>query len=103
MGALYLLLVESLMILSSEASIREEVAHCRDALAEGNPSKLEIAAQSVAGRSRRVVEVAHSEILNSDEPRFRNRLQNATGRLEAGFQIICSRICASCLHCWDFP
>ena len=72
------------IVVCAEASIREEVARCRDAISEGDVQQLEMAALSVAGRSRRVVEVSHLELRNSDDPQFCSKLQTATARLEAG-------------------
>jgi hypothetical protein len=77
---------------AAEASIREDVANCRDAISEGDLKKLEMAALSATARSRRVAEVAHLEIHNSDDPHFCRKLESATARLEAAIPVV-----ATCL------
>ncbi|XP_065837557.1 uncharacterized protein [Oscarella lobularis] len=68
---------------ASEASIREEMGRCRDAIKDGDTERLAVAAQTICGRARRIADVGRAEISNSDDPNFKARVQRATTRLEA--------------------
>ncbi|XP_034057676.1 vinculin-like isoform X10 [Gymnodraco acuticeps] len=63
---------------ASEEAIKKDIDKCRVAMANVQPQMLVAGATSIARRANRVLLVAKREVENSEDPRFRDTVKNAS-------------------------
>ncbi|XP_056292244.1 vinculin-like isoform X5 [Pseudoliparis swirei] len=63
---------------ASEEAIKKDIDKCRVAMANVQPQMLVAGATSIARRANRVLLVAKREVDNSEDPRFRDTVKNAS-------------------------
>ncbi|XP_037638196.1 vinculin-like isoform X6 [Sebastes umbrosus] len=66
---------------ASEEAIKKDIDKCRVAMANVQPQMLVAGATSIARRANRVLLVAKREVENSEDPRFRDTVKNASDSL----------------------
>ncbi|XP_074502544.1 vinculin-like isoform X4 [Sebastes fasciatus] len=66
---------------ASEEAIKKDIDKCRVAMANVQPQMLVAGATSIARRANRVLLVAKREVENSEDPRFRDTVKNASDNL----------------------
>ncbi|XP_034407831.1 vinculin-like isoform X2 [Cyclopterus lumpus] len=66
---------------ASEEAIKKDIDKCRVAMANVQPQMLVAGATSIARRANRVLLVAKREVENSEDPRFRDTVKNASDLL----------------------
>lgn len=63
---------------ASEEAIKKDIDKCRVAMANVQPQMLVAGATSIARRANRVLLVAKREVENSEDPRFRDTVKQAS-------------------------
>ena len=64
--------------------MEEDIHQCKDAMHQQDEGQLKMAAATMMGRTRRVIQITSHHIDNSDDPIYRNGLLAWVKQLEKG-------------------